>query len=243
MNIGTTFQYSRRTALGSIMAGLCTAAASAQGEPIRILLVTGGHTHALSFYELFQGRSDYKVTVNPHPQAFRPGMIKQYDVLVLYDLADVEDEKERAYLREFLESAKGLLVLHHAIADNQDWPWWYQEVVGGRYLLKPDGSQPASVFKDNVDFDVRPATQHPVLEGIGPFHIRDEAYNQMWISPNIRVLLETDNPANGKPLAWVGPYTKSRVVYIQLGHGTEAHRSPVYQKLVHNAIAWVAAKK
>lgn len=75
MKIGTALQYTKRTALGSTMAVLCAAAAPAPGEPIRILMVTGGHAHALSFYELFQGRSDYKVTVNPHPQSFRPGMI------------------------------------------------------------------------------------------------------------------------------------------------------------------------
>jgi len=49
-------------------------------------------------------------------------MSAAYDVLVLYDLADVTDTAERAALRRFVESGKGVVVLHHAIADNQDTP-------------------------------------------------------------------------------------------------------------------------
>jgi type 1 glutamine amidotransferase len=91
--------------------------------------------------------------------------------------------------------------------------------------------------------DVKPLGRHPILEGIGPFKINDEAYKNMWISPKAQVLLETDNPLNDKPLAWVSPYPKARVVYIQLGHGSLAHRNPVYRKLVHNAIEWAAGAK
>src|ERR1017187_6985841 len=102
--------------------------------PVRVLLVTGGHEHELSFYEMFAAQTGLTVAVNPHPRAFRKGMARESDVLVLYDLADVTDEAERGNLKEFVESGKGVVVLHHAIADNQSWPWWYEEVVGGRYL-------------------------------------------------------------------------------------------------------------
>jgi type 1 glutamine amidotransferase len=218
--------------------------ANRAGEaPTRVLLVTGGHEHEISFYELFAGQSDLAVTVNPHPRAFRRGMVNQFDVLVLYDLADVTDEAERGNLREFVESGKGVVVLHHAIADNQQWPWWYEEVVGGRYFLAATDSHPASKFKHDVEFKVRPVMRHPILEGVGPFQIVDEAYKDMWISPKVQVLLETDNPLNDKPMAWVSAYAKSRVVYIQLGHGSSAHRNPIYCRLVHNAILWAASKK
>jgi type 1 glutamine amidotransferase len=211
-------------------------------SPVRVLLVTGGHEHELSFYEMFAAQTGLTVAVNPHPRAFRKGMARESDVLVLYDLADVTDEAERGNLKEFVESGKGVVVLHHAIADNQSWPWWYEEIVGGRYLLAAADNHPASKFKHDVDFKVRPVTQHPILEGIGPFQINDEAYKDEWISPKVHVLLETDNPLNDKPMAWVSPYSKSRVVYIQLGHGPSAHRHPVYRKLVNNAIMWAAGR-
>jgi type 1 glutamine amidotransferase len=220
---------------------MVTAASSAAG-PVRVLLVTGGHAHQISFYEMFNSAADYDVTVNPHPQAFRPGMVKSYDVVVLYDLADVTDEAERANLRKFVEAGKGVVILHHALADNQTWPWWYEEVAGGRYVLKAAAGQPASKFKHDVEFKVRPVGKHPVLEGIEPFEILDEAYKDMWHSPRNQVLLETDNPLNDQPLAWVSSYSKSRVVYIQLGHDQAAHRNPAYRKLLRNAIRWTAAR-
>jgi type 1 glutamine amidotransferase len=233
----------RRSVLRSLLAGpfapLAVKPAVAR-KPLRIQLVTGGHDHELSFYEVFSGHPEYEITVNPHPHAFRPSLVKSCDVLVLYDDADA-DEAEQVALRSYLESGKGLLVLHHAICDNQQWPWWYEEVVGGLYVLKAMPGKPASKYKHDEEFDVRPAGRHPILDGIEPFHINDEAYGDLWISPKVRVLLETDNPLNGKPLAWASPYTKSKVVYIQMGHGKKAHDHPVYRKLVHQAIQWCGA--
>jgi len=221
---------------------LAFALAAPAAAPPRVLLVTGGHDHELSFYAMFASEPAFVYNVNPHPKAFRGNMVKQYDAVVLYDLADA-DEAERANLRRYLEAGKGLVVLHHAIADNQDWPWWYEEVVGGLYRLKPSGAQPASKYQHDVDFEVRPVGKHPILDGVGPFRIRDEAYKDMWRSPKTQVLLETDQPLNDKALAWVSPYAKSRVVYIQLGHDHYAHENPSYRRLVKNAIAWAAGTK
>jgi uncharacterized protein len=215
---------------------------AASAAPIRLLLVMGGHEHEISFYEMFTGNPDYQITVDPHPKAFRGNMSTSYDVLVLYDLADVTEAAERAALRQFVESGNGVVVLHHAIADNQDWPWWYEEVVGGRYLLKAQGSQPGSKFKHDVEMEIRPAGCHPVLTGIGPFRILDEAYKQMWVSPRVQPLLVTGAPENDRVVAWISPYEKSRVVYIQLGHGSSAHRNPIYRRLVQNGIAWTAGR-
>jgi type 1 glutamine amidotransferase len=223
----------------ALAALLCVPAVAA---PVRLLLVTGGHEHEISFYEMFTGNAEYDVTLSPHPKAFRGNMSARYDVLVLYDLADVTEAAERAALRRFVESGKGVVVLHHAIADNQDWPWWYEEVVGGRYLLKAEGSQPASKFKHDVPMEIRPAGSHPILTGIGPFRILDEAYKQMWVSPRVQSLLVTDAPENDRVVAWISPYEKSRVVYIQLGHGSDAHRHQVYRRLVRNGILWAAGR-
>ena len=62
----------------------------------------------------------------------------------------------------------------------------------------------------------------------------------MWHSPEIQVLMETSYPLNDTPVVYVGPYTKARVVYIQLGHSDSTMRYPGYRKLVHNAILWGA---
>lgn len=211
--------------------------------PIRVQITTGGHPHDLSFYSLFEGRSDLVVTVNPHPSAYKRPLQKFVDVLVLYDLDDVTDPKEQQNLRTFLEGGGGLVVLHHALADNWQWKWWYEEVVGGRYLMGPEGDMPGSKFKEGITLDVRPVAKHPVLEGVGPLKMVDEGYKGRYLSPRSTVLMETENPDNDKAVVWIGPWQKSRVVAIQIGHGPGAHNDPGYRRLVYNAIRWVAEKQ
>ena len=218
------------------------AALAADAPAIRIELVTGGHAHEISFYAVFEGNRDFKINVNPHPGAFHSDMRKNTDVLVLYDMTDMDGETERGHLREFLDAGKGMVVLHHAVIDNQHWPWWYEEVIGGRYLLAAEGNQRASTYQHDVPMTVRAAGKHPITEGLAEFPIVDEVYNFMWRSPRSRVLLEADKPEGEKAVAWIGPWEKSRVVVIQLGHGKEAHENANYRKLVRNAIVWAAGR-
>jgi type 1 glutamine amidotransferase len=218
-------------------------ASAANPAPLRALLVTGGHDHELSFYEMFLSMKGYEFNVNPHPKAFRANMEKKYDVVVLYDLAEFPDD-EKPHIKRYLEAGKGMVVLHHAVCSNQDWQWWYEEVVGGSYRLKAGPLGPASTYKHDIDFTVRPVAKHPVLDGItAPFDIRDEAYGGMWVSPKSQPLLETEHPLQTKTMAWISPYPKARVVYIQLGHGSDAHRHPSYRRLVDNAMQWAAGRK
>jgi type 1 glutamine amidotransferase len=218
--------------------------AEPQGDKsIRIQLITGGHPHEISFYDVFQADTDFDITVNPHPSAYQEEFRHDCDVLVLYDLADTNDDRERQHLREFLEAGKGVVVLHHALADNQHWPWWYEDVVGGRYLMAPDGDLPASTYKHDQALTIHRTMKHAITDGIVDFDIVDEVYNHVWLSPKIQVLLETNHPLSEKPVAWICPYQKSRVVYIQLGHGRQAHENPAYRKVVRNAVLWAAARR
>jgi type 1 glutamine amidotransferase len=128
------------------------------------------------------------------------------------------------------------------VIDNQHWPWWYEEVIGGRYFLAAEGNHRASTYQHDVPMTVRAAGKHPITEGLAEFPIVDEVYNFMWRSPRARVLLEADKPEGEKAVAWIGPWEKARVVVIQLGHGKEAHENANYRKLVRNAIVWAAGK-
>lgn len=212
--------------------------------PVRTLVVTGGHSYDPTFYRAFEGDERIRAVIFPHPNPFARDLRKNWDVLVLYDSVQEEHigETGKANLRAFVESGRGLVVLHHALVDYLGWRWWTDEVVGGKYLLKPEGDLPASSYQHDVELEVEPVTKHPVLSGIPRMHIWDETYRNMWISPRNTVLLRTDHPTSDGPVAWISPYEKSRVVVIQLGHDQKAHLHPGWQRLVRNAILWAAGR-
>ncbi|MDX2031171.1 MAG: ThuA domain-containing protein [Blastocatellia bacterium] len=207
---------------------------------IRALLVTGGHDHDVEFYSAFDD-AGIRTIVDPHPTVFGGDIRKRADVLVLYDMMKTLDEKRRANVRSFVESGKGVVVLHHAIGDNVDWPWWHEEVVGGRYLFEAVNGRQSS-YRHDEEQTIRVTLDHPITRGLGTFRILDETYKDLWISPRVKVLLRSDNPTSDGPVAWISPYEKSRVVYIQLGHDRNANLNPNFRRLVQNAVYWAAGK-
>ncbi len=209
---------------------------------VRTLLITGGHDHESTFYGIFDGYKDLTWTpVSSSAMAFQKDIRAKYDVLILYDFSRDLDYTAKENLHDFVESGKGVVVLHHALLNYQAWPWWYQKVVGGSYRLAPEGDMPASTVKDAQRMFITPH-QHPITAGIAPFRLTDETYKRMWIAPDVQPLLTTDNPFSDATIAWVSPYEKSRVVYIQLGHGRGSYFHPSFRALVHKAILWTAGR-
>jgi type 1 glutamine amidotransferase len=212
-------------------------------DGIRALLVTGGHDHEAAFYSLFSGRPALEsLPVDTAANAFKKDLRGQYDVIIMYDFTRDLDGVGKKNLRDFVESGKGIVVLHHALLNYQTWTWWSEDVVGGRYRLQREGESPSSSVKNDQRICASPVGTHPVIEGIHPFLIIDETYKNQYLSPRIKPLLTTDNAASDNNLAWIGPCETSRVVAIQLGHGRTAFGHPSYRLLVHNAVQWAAGK-
>ena len=215
-----------------------------RADAVRVLLVTGGHDHDVSFYSVLDRHEDLEVRVDGYPSALRDGPRlpgEGTDVVVLYDMPVARAPAAEETLRQWVEGGGGVVSLHHAIAGRTGWRWWYEEVVGGRYVEKGAG-HPASSFRHDEVVRVEVAAAHPVTAGIEPFVIHDETYKDLWISPRVRVLLRTNNPTSDGPVAWISPYPAARVVYVQLGHGREAHLHPSFRRLVHNAVFWAAGR-
>ena len=87
--------------------------------PVRFaaLLITGGHEHETSFYTLFDGYKDLaRIPVADSGTAFQKDLRDKYDVVIMYDFSRDLDEKEKKHLRDFVESGKGVVVLHHALS-------------------------------------------------------------------------------------------------------------------------------
>ena len=205
--------------------------------PVRVLLVTGGHEHEPSIYALFDKDPELQTAVDPHPKAFSGDLRKRFDVIVLYDMiVEGLEAKKRENLKQFVEAGKGIVVLHHAIGDYVDWPWWYDEVTGVKYDAK------TLKWKHDETMNVKVVRKHPVTAGLDSFTIHDETYKGSTISAKTVALLETDHSGSDKAVAWLGVSDKARVVTIQLGHDHAAHENPSYRRLVRNAVLWAGGR-
>lgn len=227
-------------ATGEVPVGTPAAAA-----PVRVLVVTGGHSYPSDFFPLFDDPRIAWEHANLSEEAFGRRLSGRYDVIVFHDMRESIGEKEQDHLREYVENGRGIVSIHHAIVNYTSWPWWHQEVIGGKYFTADTPERPKSAWKDGVDMIVTPARgaeRHPVLRGVPPLPLKDEAYRHMWHSPRIQVLMETHHPDNDRPVVYVGPHARARSVHIQPGHEASTLRYPGYQTLVRNAILWAARR-
>jgi type 1 glutamine amidotransferase len=221
-------------------------ATAAPADPVRVLVATGGHPYPTAFYTLFEGHDDIAWDhAMTQREAYRENMAAHFEVLVLHDMYNEIGEAERANLRAFIEAGKGVVSIHHSIVDYTAWPWFHEEVIGGKYYEKALEGHPCSFYKEGVEYIARPTqagASHPVTAGVGPIPVHDEVYRDMWHAPGIQVLMETDHPLNDKPVVYTGVHPQARSVYIQMGHSASTFRHPTYRTLVHNAIRWCARR-
>jgi hypothetical protein len=173
----------------------------AVSDTVKVLVVTGGPTHyhqtelvPTSFYTLFEGRArlawDHATT---DEAAFGSDLRGRYDVLVMYNRSDSLSEAAQKNLRAFVESDKGVVVLHHALGSYNGWPWWWREVVGGKYQMS-DGEVPPSTYRQGERIDARVSSRHSITSAVGPFELEDETYRALWISPKAGDLVPDDEP-------------------------------------------------
>jgi type 1 glutamine amidotransferase len=56
------------------------------------------------------------------------------------------------------------------------------------------------------------------------------------------VLLTTDHLKSDTTICWTRPASDNRVVYLQLGHDSQAYVNPNYRELVVRSIRWAAGE-
>jgi uncharacterized protein len=219
-------------------------------EKTRVLVVTGGHDFETNqFFRIFQDNPAITFVKATQPEAqawFRPDQAKQWDVLVCYDLWASISEEAKADFVARLKEGKGLVVLHHAIADYSKWAE-YTNIVGAKYYLEKqvvNGVEKArSIYQHDVNVKVQIADPaHPITRGVQDFEIHDETYNLFDVQPANHPLLKTSEPTSAPVIGWTRNYGPARVVYLQLGHDHFAYENPNYRRLVAQAIAWAAKR-
>lgn len=215
----------------------------------RVLLVTGGHGFDREpFFKMFRDMPGIALTTDEHKKGtasvFDRTDLASFDVVVLYDMVKTISDSQKANFLSLTEKGVGLVVLHHALVSYQDWPE-YERIIGGLY---PEGKgQEGKVtekggYEHDVDIPVKVVGRHPITAGLADWTLHDEIYWGYRVGSDVTPILTTDHAKSGKPLAWIRQEKKSRVVYIQLGHGPQAFSDPNYTRLVAQSIAWAARK-
>src|SRR5262245_12340303 len=238
--------------LASLCALICGAVASAaeRGGKLNVLIVTGGHGFESElFFKVFKDNAEITFTHTTQgktSEAYERADLLSYDVLVLYDMVQIITESQKAKFRSLFDQGIGLVVMHHALCSYQDWPD-YERIIGGKYFMKDesrgDATIPKSDFQHDVEMPIKiVATDHPITAGLKDFTIFDEIYIGFRAQPDVTPLITTTHLKSGNPLAWTRTQGKSRVVYLQLGHGPSAYNDPNYRKLVAQGIRYAANK-
>ena len=239
--------------VSSMLFSLCLFAADSAGGPsgkVRVLVVTGGHDFEKEpFFQVFKENPEITYTAVEHPNAqalFKADAAKDYDVLVFYDMHQEITDEAKADLVARLKDGKGLVVLHHAIADYQNWPE-YEKIIGAKYYLEKtmvNGVEKArSAYKHGMHFKLHVADPtHPVTRGVKDYEIIDETYKWFDVAKDVHPLLTADEPESNPVVAWAKTYENARVVYMQSGHDHTAYENPNFRQILRQAINWTAKR-
>ena len=170
-----------------------------------------------------------------------------------------------------LERGQGFVFLHHAIASWPTWPEYAEILGGRFLYLPAEmrGQMRAdSGYRHAVSYQAAVMVEHPVTQGVeSVFDITDELYLYEVFDDEIIPLLRSDycfdrdhfysaeqavsgrmdsnegwEHAPGSDLVgWVKHYRNSPIVYLQMGDNVAAYENANMQRLLENAIRWVAS--
>ena len=218
---------------------------STSAKDTRILILTGGHDFDReSFFQLFDTMKGISYQELQHPTAnLELSRIdpNTYDAVVFYDMPKTISEEEKDSYYQLLKLGKGLLFMHHSLASYQDWEE-FKTIIGGKYHEEKDSPQ-SSTYEHDVTFKVMVKdTKNPIIKGVKDFSILDEVYGNTEILPGVNVLLTTDHPKSSPVIGWYHQMEKSRIVYIQPGHDKHSYTNANYQKIIRQAIDYVAKR-
>ena len=115
------------------------AAEPAAPAKIRVLLTYGGHDFEQKpFFAMFDALPNVVYTKAAMPKAadlLKPGLEKDFDVIVMYDMAPRFTAEQQKSFVALLDGGIGLVSLHHNLGAHGDWPE-FCNIMGGEYLHK-----------------------------------------------------------------------------------------------------------
>jgi type 1 glutamine amidotransferase len=233
-----------------LLASCAGVLSAAENAKLKVLVVTGGHGfHREGFFKVFSENPDITFTEAKQgktSEAYDRDDLLTHDAIVLYDMVQNITDAQKAKFLALFDRGVGLVVMHHALVSYQGWPE-FERIIGGTYPEPQDKKgkvTPELGYEHDLQVPVQIlAKNHPATVGLGDFTIHDEIYWGFRTRSDVTPLITTTHPKSGKPLMWTRTEKKSRVIYLQLGHGPEAFANPNYRRLLAQSIQFVAPQR
>lgn len=212
----------------------------------RVLIVTGcdypGHqwrktTPALT--NLLSRDPRLQVEVLYDPNKLGDVDLKQFDAVILHFMnweTTSPPVSARSNLQQFVQSGKGLMLIHFACGAWQDWKE-FREIAGRVWNPKLRPHDPRGAFiVEIVD------KEHPITRGLKDFQTDDELYTCLDGERPIHVIAKAKSKVDNKdyPMAFVFEYGRGRVFHTVLGHDVKAITNSAVPELFRRGCAWAA---
>ncbi|MBX7072678.1 MAG: ThuA domain-containing protein [Pirellulales bacterium] len=220
------------------------------GEPgsIKALVVTGycQPTHnwketTAALQDVYKTDARFDLRVVEDPAFLESPALANYDV-VLLNFEDYQrpnpGDKARANLQQFVESGKGVVLLHSACAAWNESPE-FVTIAGRIWKEGVSGNDPKGAFKVDVL-----KTENPIVKGLESYDTDDELFYSLEGAQAIEVLATAKSKITGKdePMAFIFPLAKGRVFNITLGHDAASLHVAGTMELLRRGAAWAAGQ-
>ncbi|HZJ56816.1 MAG TPA: ThuA domain-containing protein [Clostridia bacterium] len=173
-----------------------------------------------------------------------PEMIAEYQVIVCCKgnsinaanrspwLTDDVTEVTTKEFEDYVKNGGGFLAVHSGNTSREGDE--YTEFVGNYFVGHPP----------RCDVNVNITGEHPIVDGVKDFTIRDEHYNIHVTADDITELFTTTSETGGTQM---GGYTREmgqgRLCVLTPGHILDVWKHDEFKKIFLNAIRWCGKKK
>ncbi len=232
------------------------------GRPaILVFSKTNGFRHGegidagLPVFDAMAAKRGWHVFATENGAVHTPELLERFDAIVWFNVSgDVLAEEQRDALIARLEAGAGFVGIHGTGGDSSyEWDDHPGRLVRAQFIGHPMGPQ----FQEGT-IHVE-ATDHPVMQGIGPTWTRVEEWYSFEASPRgegVEVLATLDESTytprmkiavidrdlrmgDDHPIVWSHCIGRGRAVYSALGHLPEAYAEPLHVQLLEQAVDWV----
>lgn len=212
-------------------------------EPIRMLLLTGGHPYDFDeFHAMFAQMEGVVVThveLEDHAEVFEDIAGWPYDTIVFYNMTHELTDRRLENLFTLTEWGVGMVPLHHGTLSWTPQPR-VKEIFGVQF---PDAGPFGFHLNQEFTYNIIDPN-HPITDGMESFDVIDETYTNYYgegVEGN-HVLITTDHEPADPELVLVRHVNNSRIASIQGGHDRLTFEDPNYINLLYRAILWTSGR-